>query len=196
MRKLNEYDPARQTPAAGSKKKSAPIGADFHNIFLNFNLHPLLALKSPLCQNKSCQLIKYDSVPDTNDSKIHNVAEQIREDRPNKCDAEHRRNRREFNVTSTAQTSHVDNLGNLEEHDHSQHSCNFYTHGDDMSFLKEHTIIPLACCQINKRQHNRDHIADSLADRTVHLRPIRPQLTKTSSAEGHRCNLHAITKGE
>ena len=60
------------------RKKNCPRRNSFFDLIshiLNFNLHPLFALKSPLGQNETCKLVKHYTIPDTDHTDIQRVAE-------------------------------------------------------------------------------------------------------------------------
>ena len=55
--------------------------------------------------------------PDSDDAKPQRVTAEIRNDRTNKCNADHRCNCRIKRISRTAQASHVNNLTDLENDD-------------------------------------------------------------------------------
>lgn len=120
----------------------APLVFPLRSLYLYFR--PLSTLKSPVRQAHSHDLVAHDSEPDTDNSNLQYIAEQVRTGRADDGDAEGRSTGGEHHISRTPETSHVDDLGDLQEYDHSHDPHDLDTHGDNIFLNKVQVKIPVS----------------------------------------------------
>ena len=120
----------------------APLVFPLRSLYLYFR--PFSTLKSPVRQAHSHDLVAHDSEPDADDSDLQYIAEQVRTGRADDGDTEGRSTGGEHHISRTPETSHVDDLGDLQEYDHSHDLHDPGTHGDNIFLNKVQVEIPVS----------------------------------------------------
>ena len=142
-------------------------------IRLNLNFHPFSLFESDRRKDKPRHLIRQHTEPDSDDAKPQRVTAQIRNDRTNKCNADHGCNCRIERISRTAQASHVNNLTDLENDDEDNDMDDADTDFNDMLFFEKQAVQPSSAEKINGNEAYCDARADQTARSAVLLRKIR-----------------------
>ncbi len=136
-------------------------------LYLNFR--PFSRLEPDGCKQEPRYLVGKDSEPNSGDAPCKHDTAQVGEECPDDRDADSRCNCSVCRVAGAPKTPHIDDLGNLEQHNKNDDMDNLYTVGNNIVLLKKQPVKRLSAQKVNDCQRDGNAHSDTPADPSVLL---------------------------
>ena len=155
---------------------------DITNLNLLYvNIDPFTGFKTQRSKQKTGNLIRQNSHPDAGHSPSQDKAAHIGEACSDNGYADGRGKSRICRIPSAAQTSHIDDLGYLKQHNKNDYANNIHSHCHNFFLCKKQAVQAFPKTEIDDCKGNGYSQTDTPADTTVCLRLVRQLFPKTSS---------------